>query len=140
MKHERYIVIVGCGRLGSLLANRLSRQGNSVVVIDRDEGTFENLSVDFSGFRIHGDATHMAVLKSSKMGRADVVLTTTREDNINLMVAQVARKVFGVSCVIARIFDPKRERVYAHLGIDTVCPTTAAADMFLRNMDGIMIV
>ena len=67
MKNSLYIVIVGCGRLGAHLANQLSRDGNSVVVIDRDETTFNHLSSDFSGFRIGGDATQMAVLKEAKL-------------------------------------------------------------------------
>jgi len=132
MKSSRYIVVVGCGRLGSHLANCLSRDGNSVVVIDRVETTLNDLSPDFSGFRINGDATHMAVLKEAKLKNADVLIATTHEDNVNLMVAQVAKKIFHVPHVLARVFDPKREEVYAQLGIDTICPTSVAADMFLK--------
>jgi trk/ktr system potassium uptake protein len=131
MGNSRYIVIVGCGRLGSHLANRLSRGGHSVVVIDRDEATFGDLSPDFSGFRVGGDATRMAVLKEAKLSKADVLIATTHDDNVNLMVAQVARRVFGVSHVLARVFDPKRQEVYAQMGIDTICPTSVAAEMFL---------
>lgn len=132
MKNNRYIVIVGCGRLGSRLANQLSRAGNSVVVIDMDEATFSDLSPDFSGFRVDGDATQMAVLKEAKLNKADILIATTHEDNVNLMVAQVARGIFSVSHVLARVFDPKREEVYAQLGIDTICPTSVAEQMFLR--------
>jgi trk system potassium uptake protein TrkA len=132
MKNNRYIVIVGCGRLGSHLANQLSREGHSVVVIDTNEATFNDLSPDFSGFRVEGDAVHMAVLKEAKLKKADVLIATTHEDNVNLMVAQVARKVFGVPNVLARVFDPKREEVYARLGIETICPTSVAAEIFLR--------
>ena len=132
MKNSRYIVVVGCGRLGSHLANRLSRDGNSVVVIDRVETTLDDLSPDFSGFRINGDATHMAVLKAAKLKNADVLIATTHEDNVNLMVALVAQKIFRVSHVLARVFDPRREEVYAQLGIDTICPTSVAASMFLE--------
>ena len=132
MKHSRYIVIVGCGRLGSYLANRLSRAGDSVVVIDRNDATFNDLSPDFSGFRVDGDATQMAVLKGAKLSKADVLIATTHEDNINLMVAQVAQRVFHVPHVLARVFDPKREEVYTQLGIDTICPTSVAAEMFLK--------
>jgi len=132
MKNNRYIVIVGCGRLGSHLANQLSREGSSVVVIDKDAATFNNLSPDFSGFRVEGDATQIVVLKESKLKNADIFIATTHEDNVNLMVAQVALKIFSVPHVLARVFDPKREEVYAQLGIDTICPTSVAAEMFLR--------
>jgi trk system potassium uptake protein TrkA len=132
MKNDRYIVIVGCGRLGSYLANRLSSEGNSVVVIDRNASTFEGLSADFSGFRVEGDATQIAVLRAAKLKKADVFIATTHEDNVNLMVAQVAQKVFNVHHVLARVFDPRREQVYAQLGIETICPTSVAAEIFLR--------
>lgn len=129
-----YIVIVGCGRLGSHLANSLSKEGNSVVVIDRVESTFDSLSSEFSGFRINGDATHMAILKESKLKNADVFIATTHADNVNLMVAQVAKKIFHVPHVVARVFDPKREEIYAQLEIDTICPTSVAAEMFLQSV------
>ena len=136
MGNNRYILIVGCGRLGSHLANRLSRIGNSVVVIDRDESTFNNLSSDFSGFRVHGDATQIAILREAKINKADVFIATTHEDNVNLMVAQVARRIFNVPKVLARVFDPRREEVYAQLDIDTICPTSVAAGMFLSAVTG----
>ncbi|MBN1931508.1 MAG: TrkA family potassium uptake protein [Desulfobacterales bacterium] len=132
MKNNRYIVVVGCGRLGSHLANQLSHSGNLVVMIDMNETAFNDLSPDFSGFRIDGDATHMAILNEAKLKNADVLIATTHEDNVNLMVAQIAQKIFNVRLVIARVFDPKREEVYAQLGIETICPTTVAVDMFLR--------
>jgi len=100
-------------------------------VIDIDEGTFNDLSPEFSGFRIEGDATHIAVLKEAKLKKADVLFATTHEDNINLMVAQVARKVLNVPHVLARVYDPRREQVFNQLGIETICPTSVAAEMFL---------
>jgi len=136
MKTSLYIVIVGCGRLGSGLANQLSRIGHSVVVIDSNENTFDDLSSDFSGFRIVGDATQLAVLKQAKLKDADVFFATTHGDNVNLMVAQVARKLFNVPQVLARVFDPRREEVYNQLGIETICPTSVASEMFLLAVAG----
>lgn len=134
MKNSLYIVIVGCGRLGSNLANQLSRVGHSVVVIDTDEETFKDLSTDFSGFRVVGDATRISILKKSKVDRADVFFATTHWDNVNLMVAQIARKIFHVPQVLARVFDPKREQIYNELNIETICPTSVAAEMFLLSV------
>ena len=131
MTDSRYVVVVGCGRLGSRLANQLSSDGHAVVVIDRDPATFGDLSPEYSGFRLEGDATELASLRDANVQDADVLIATTHEDNVNLMVAQVARTVFGVGHVLARVFDPKRVDVYAHLGIDTICPTTVAAERFL---------
>lgn len=136
MKNSLYIVIVGCGRVGSHLANQLSRVGHSVVVIDADEETFNDLSPDFSGFRVVGDATQLAVLKAAKLKQADVFFATTHWDNVNLMVAQIARKLFKVPHALARVYDPRREQVYDQLGIETICPTLVAAEMFLLAVAG----
>jgi trk system potassium uptake protein len=136
MKNNRYIVVVGCGRVGSHLANQLSRVGNSVVAIDSDENTFNDLSPEFSGFRIVGDATQISVLRQAKLNQADVFFATTHWDNVNLMVAQIARELFNVPHVLARVFDPKREEIYAQLGIETICPTSVAVEMFLLALAG----
>lgn len=131
MAADLFIVIVGCGRLGSHLANNLSRQSHGVVVIDFDEGAFGNLSPEYSGFKVEGDATELAVLRQAKMDKADLVIATTRDDNVNLMVAQVAKTQFGVARVLARVFEPRRDEIYRRLSVETVCPTSVAAEMFM---------
>jgi trk system potassium uptake protein TrkA len=130
----QYTIVVGCGRLGSILANRLSRMGSNVVVVDREEAAFEKLSVEYSGFQVTGDAAELAILRRAGIERADCLLAATGHDNVNLMVAQVAKTVFGVSKVIARVADPSRQAVYDQLGIDTVCPTLLSADTFLATL------
>lgn len=134
MSKSRYIVIAGCGRLGSLLANELSKQGHSVVVIDRQEARFENLTADFSGFQIEGDVVEHEVLRSAKIHLADCFFATTNQDNVNLMAAQVARVVFQVPIVIARVFDPLKEPIYRQLGIPTISPTQLSAQAFLQTI------
>jgi trk system potassium uptake protein len=131
----KYIILVGCGRLGSLLANRFSLKGHSLVVIDLLPEAFEQLSSDFSGFTIEGDATELAVLTKAKIDRADAVFTVTSNDNINLMVAQIAKDIYKVPTVMARVFDPKREVVYNNLNIRTLCPTLLAADEFVIHAE-----
>ena len=131
---SKYIVVVGCGRLGSILASRLSSQGDSVVVIDPDETSFKNLSSDFSGFKITGDASEVDVLRSAKVDKADCLLAVTDKDNINLMVTQIAKKVFQTSIVLARVFDPSREKIYREFGIATISPTKLSADAFMANI------
>ena len=134
MAEQLYAVIVGCGRLGALLANQLSRKGHSVVAIDNDADAFAGLAAEYSGFRIEGEATELAVLKEAKVDKADLVISTTREDNVNLMVAQIAKEVFKVPRVMARVFLPEYEDSYRRMGIEVVCPTRAAADMFLNAL------
>ncbi|RME44410.1 MAG: TrkA family potassium uptake protein [Caldilineae bacterium] len=135
MAKTLYIIIVGCGRLGSLLANRLSSMGHSVVVIDRNEAAFSKLTAEFSGFQLVGDAVELDVLRQAKIRQADCLLATTKEDNVNLMVAQVARTIFHVPAVIARVFDPSREAIYREFGVTTISPTLLAADLFLHTIE-----
>jgi len=127
----QYIIIVGCGRLGSYLANTLSGQ-----VIDIKASTFESLSSEFSGFRVEGDATEYALLKQVKTDKANILIAATREDNVNLMVVQVAKNLFGVQRVMARVFDPRREEIYRDFGIETISPTSIAAAAFLNSLKG----
>jgi trk system potassium uptake protein TrkA len=131
MSETNYIVVVGCGRLGSMLANRLSAAGHELVVIDKSEPQFDKLSTEYSGFRVVGDASELSVLRKAHTERADYLFATTTEDNVNLMVAQVAHNVFEVPHVIARVFDPAREAIYGELGVETISPTLLAADAFL---------
>ena len=135
MKKSQYIVVVGCGRLGSILASRLSGEGNSVVVIDRNEAAFKALSSEFSGFQVTADATELATLRAAKADKADCLLAVTDSDNINIMVAQIAKKLFGVSSVLARVFDPAREAIYGEFGIATISPTQLSTEAFIQILD-----
>jgi trk system potassium uptake protein TrkA len=114
-----------------MLANLLSSLGSSVVVIDEDETAFQYLSTQFSGFQVVGNAAELAVLHQAKIDKADCLLAVTRHDNVNLMVAQVAKTVFQVPKVTARVYDPSREEVYRQFGIDTICPVRLTASAFL---------
>lgn len=134
LKQNLFVIIVGCGHLGSYLASKLSRDGHSVVVIDIAESAFDSLSVEYSGFRVEGDATELAVLKQAKIDKADLVIAATRQDNLNLMVAQIAKNLFHIPRVIARIFNPEKEKIYKNLGIETICPTSITGDMFLESI------
>lgn len=128
------IVIVGCGRLGARLAARLSHEGHHVIVLDRSASAFQALSPEFSGFRVTGDAARLGALREARMDRADVVFVMTRSDNLNLMVAQVARVLFHVARVLARVVETEREELaaqYLRLGIETICPTSVAVEQFL---------
>lgn len=134
MSEHRYVVIVGCGRLGSHLANSISHEGHSVVVVDRKESAFGRLTPEFSGFRVKGDATELGVLRQAAVEKADVVIATTNSDNINLMVAQFARVEFGAERVLARVLEPRRKDIYRTLGVETISPTSVAAKLFIRHL------
>ena len=112
MSQTLYIVIIGCGRLGGTLASRLSGYGHNVVVVDRDETAFNLLTSEFSGFQVLGDASELAVLKHANCDQANCLLAVTGEDNLNLMVAQIALRVFNISKVLARVQDLIRQNIF----------------------------
>lgn len=130
----RFVVIAGCGRLGSYLANNLSGSGCSVVVVDIDPSSFQELNDEFSGFKVEGEITEIALLKRIKLESADVFIAATREDNVNLMATQMAREIFGVQEVYARVNDPNRRLVFEEMHISTICPVIVSGDALLREI------
>lgn len=123
-----YIVIVGCGGLGSRLARILSRDGHDVVVVDRNPEAFRSLGTGFNGATITGTGIDEDVLKKAGIEQADALAALTNNDNTNIMTAQIAKEVFAVRRVMARIFDPDREYVYHELGLETVSPTAIGVE------------
>lgn len=132
--YPEQVVIVGCGRLGSMLASELSRTGSRVMIIDRDSSAFALLDAGFSGFQVTGDAVEQEVLQAAALQQADCLLATTEKDTVNLMVAQVAKVLFGVPLVLARVYEPKREVLYREFGVETISPTSLTARAFLSAL------
>ncbi|MEJ5229067.1 MAG: TrkA family potassium uptake protein [Pseudothermotoga sp.] len=130
-----YAIIVGCGRIGSIVASHMSATGNNVVVIDNREMAFDNLSEEFTGFKVLGDATEIVHLKEAKIERADVVLALTGDDNTNFMISTVAKQYFGVKEVIARVNDPDNEEIFKEFDIKVVSPTALVASKIIEEVD-----
>ena len=131
-----YTVIAGCGRLGAGLADALSDAGESVLVVDRRKDAFRKLTPSFGGLTLLGDATDLDVMEEAQMKKATVLVCVTDDDNTNILVAQLARKLYGVERVIARLYDPDRECVYHELGIDTICPAVLSAQRIASLLSG----
>jgi trk system potassium uptake protein len=123
-----YIVIMGCGRVGSQLAKVLTLEGHEVAVIDRDESAFERLSPRFAGFKVVGTGFDLNVLKQAGIERADAFVSVTNGDNSNVVGARIAKHKFRVPTVVARIYDPRREALYRRLGVQTISSTSWAAN------------
>ena len=138
-KQSSSTVIIGCGRLGANLANALSEEGENVLILDKEKDSFRKLSSSFGGLAVEGDGTELDTLKAADVQRADTVIAVTNNDNINIMIAQIAKECFSVKKVISRLFDPERECVYQELGIDTICPAVLSAneiDKILNRNEG----
>ena len=132
------VIVVGCGRVGSQLANMLSDNGSNVCVIDRNVDAFANLGRNFNGSTIQGVGFDEETLEKAGVDECDVVAAVTQLDNTNLMCCEVASRLFGVPHVIARLYNPDHERAYMQLGIDYVCGTTLVAEeIFSKAISGI---
>lgn len=123
------IVILGCGRVGSTLARLMYKDGHDVTIIDLQSEAFRRLGTKYRGNRIVGNGIDEDVLRRAGVEKADVFVAVTQGDNRNIMAAQIARHVFGVAKVIARIYDPVRADRYRQLGIVTLCTTTIASGL-----------
>ena len=128
-------VIVGCGRVGSVLADALDKAGHQVIVLDTKTSAFDRLSGSFHGAAVRGDGTDEDTLRRAGAESADLFMAMTEGDNRNVMSAQLAVEALGAKQVIAKINDPLRAAAYADLGIATLCRTNLMANTvseFLR--------
>lgn len=117
------ILVVGCGKVGARLAYALYKEDHDVSIVDRSEESFELLPSDFGGFKTCGIPIDQDVLRRAGIESCDALAAVSPDDNVNIMVSQLAREIFQVPKVLARIYDPKREDVFSHFGLHTVCPT-----------------
>ncbi|MDO5117184.1 MAG: TrkA family potassium uptake protein [Eggerthellaceae bacterium] len=131
------VIVVGCGRVGSQLASMLSDNGDNVSVVDKDPESFTNLGRNFNGSIITGTGFDEATLRKAGVLDCDVVAAVTQSDNTNLMIAEVAERLFGVEHVIVRLYNPDHERAYMQLGMDYVCGTSLVAEeVFSKIISG----
>lgn len=128
------MVILGCGRVGSLLADQLDRQGHSVAVIDQEAQAFRKLSPDFGGVTVKGIGFDRQTLENAGIERAHAFAAVSSGDNTNILAARVARETYDVEHVVARIYDPGRAEVYQRLGIPTVATVTWTSTQIMRAL------
>jgi trk system potassium uptake protein len=129
-----HVVVVGCGRVGSGLANQLCESGNTVTIVDRNPKAFRRLDSRFTGVKIIGYGFDRDVLIEAGAERADSFAAVTSGDNSNILAARIAKETFGVGNVVARIYDPRRAAIYQRLGISTVASVAWTTDQILRHL------
>lgn len=118
------MIVIGCGRMGAGLAQRLSMRGDVVTVVDADASAFEQLGPGFAGRTIAGVGFDREVLLQAGIERADGLAAVTASDDANVVAARVARQIFRVPRVAARLYDPRKVEIYRRLGIQTISTTT----------------
>lgn len=128
------ILVIGCGKLGAELCASLEADGHDVSVIDADPEQFDKLPDEFSGYTVTGVPIDQEILKEAGIEGCDACAAVTADDNMNLMVCQIANEIFHVPRVLARIYDPHRGGVFRQFGIHTVCPTNLSSQAILSML------
>ncbi len=123
------VVIMGCGRVGSRLAARLSEEGHDVTILDVRPDAFRRLPLNFKGKKHVGNGIDQDVLARVGLTEADAFIAVTQGDNRNVLATQVAKHIFGVPRTLCRIYDPIREEMYRKLGLETISPTVMGANV-----------
>lgn len=129
-----HYVIMGCGRVGSTLAMQLANRGHSVAIIDQDAEAFSRLPDDFPGQQVTGLGFDRDVLTKAGIKDAAGFAAVSSGDNSNIISARVVRETFGVSNVVARIYDPERAAIYERFGVPTVPTVSWTTDQVLRRL------
>ena len=131
------IIIVGCTALGRSLATTLSSLGNEISIIDSSRDALDLLPADFSGIAIEGEAMDTEVLEAAGVKDCSAMAVVSENDNLNIVVAQLATKKYRIDNVVTLVADPARESVYELSGLKTICPTktssAAITDIILKS-------
>ena len=130
------IVIVGCGRLGSTLASALSEDGHAVTIMDLRPDAFRRLPQTFPGVAIVGNGIDEQALRRAHVESADLFAAVTQGDNRNLMSAQIAKHLFRVPRVMARVYDENRAALFGELGLETIGSTSLVSEIVRGRMNG----
>jgi trk system potassium uptake protein TrkA len=129
-----HVIVVGCGRVGSGLAQSLTREGHTVAIIDRRGAAFRRLPEEWVGDRIVGSGFDRDDLERAGAKDADALAAVTSGDNTNILTVRIAREHFNIPNVVARIYDPRRAEIYQRLGIPTVATVTWTIDQVHRRL------
>jgi trk system potassium uptake protein TrkA len=121
-------LVIGCGRVGSAVAQQLQQSGWDVTVLDENEDALGRLGESWTGGFVVGHGMDLQLLREAGIEEADAVVVTTDGDNSNLVIAQAAQKHFEVPTVVVRVLDPARAQFYAARGLRVICPTSAAIE------------
>ena len=127
-------VVIGCGRVGSAVAQQLASEGWDVTAVDENEEALARLGAGWKGGFVVGHAMESEVLVRAGIVGADAAVVATSGDNTNIVVGQVIQKQYGISCVVVRVLDPRRAEFYAKRGLRTVCPTQTAISFLVEEV------
>jgi trk system potassium uptake protein len=122
------IIVMGCGRVGEQVSRLMASEGHTVVVIDKSAKAMERLGPDFKGRKVVGIGFDRDVLMEAGIEQADAFAATSASDNANVIAARIARTVYQVPRVVARLYDPRRAEIYQRLGLQIISATDLGAE------------
>ena len=126
------VIIMGCGRVGSQVSLLLARQGHEVIVIDHDANALSKLGTDFKGRVVRGIGFDRNILIEAGVETAEGFVAASSSDNANIVAARIARNIFRVPRVVARLYDPVRAEIYQRLGLTTISSTAWGAERIVE--------
>ena len=127
---------MGCGGVGTLVAETLSQVGHDVVVLDSNPESFRRLPEDLKRKAIVGDGTQREDLTTAGIDEAEVFVAVSSSDTANALASQMAKHVFQVDKVICRINDPANYAMYTGLGLDAVSATQVVSHLIVEKVSG----
>ena len=130
------VLVIGCGKLGSRLANSLSRYGHTVSIVDRNPDTFKALDSDFDGVTVVGMPMDIEVMKGAGIEGCDAVVAVTEDDNLNITISQIVKEFFGINNIVTRVIDPSREKIFNEFGLKTICETKLSCASMMAALEG----
>ncbi|MDH4208362.1 MAG: TrkA family potassium uptake protein [Anaerolineae bacterium] len=130
-----YVMVVGGGKVGYYLAKSLLEEGQEVLIVERDARRCVALSDDLGVNVMQGDGCEASTMEEAGMARADVVVAVTGDDEDNLVVCQVAKQKFNVARTVARLNNPKNEKIFRRLGIDV---TVSSTELILSQIERVI--
>jgi len=126
------VIVMGCGRIGSQVSELLSMNGHEVTIIDHDDNSEGRLNPNFKGKIIKGLGFDRQVLTRAGISEAEAFIAASQSDNANIVAARIARNIFHVPRVVARLYDPRRAEIYQRLGLTTISSTNWGAERIFQ--------
>jgi trk system potassium uptake protein TrkA len=118
------LIVLGCGRAGSYLANYLAEKEHEITVIDRDPKAFRVLRKELHIRAVQGPGTDIDILKEAGIERANALAAVMDDDDANLMACLIAKRLYQVPKVVAGLRNPRMEKISHEFGLEAVCPLT----------------
>ncbi|HET9176855.1 MAG TPA: NAD-binding protein [Terriglobia bacterium] len=130
------IIVIGYGRVGSQFIRKVDTAAHQVVIVDKERSALERGKPPEGVRFLYGNAIDEDLLRDAGAESADILLALTRDENTNLMLAQIARVIFNVPRVVAIVYDPDRESYFHEAGVETLAITAAGAELLSAGLTG----